>query len=675
MFGIQGFALKGIEKRETMLNQTVVTIQVRPADLSGIAQLPDVLWIEPVIKNINHDEMQALIVATDTNVDCSYTNVDGVVIGYRHGPVPGDSYLDFLNAHSFSFNPAHYPVLDIADTGLDKVNPYPYNSGCGWSGTGFYVPFHPSFFTAGAFLNDYSSLTDAIANTMCCVSVSVFESRVMYNTAGTDTDGHGTAVASVASGYDDFTNTLPYEIVHCHRDAKISLSTTNYQCVTSNSVTFVLTTNAPATDCVCTNNVTLHLVALGCLTNVTTIGDYCQRYTDFGGQDLFPNPDPFPAGVYRRDPTVTVLSWSPLTSATNNFQLGLGVSPFGRIGASLGGAQTGYAGPAGEISAAYLQDARISNNSWGQGYNGANGGVYDSRAEAYDALVRNASTNTSGATALNQEMSIVFSAGNGNGIGGAGGYGETLITSPGTAKNVITVGASKNLHLGFRASDIDNSFDIADFSSFGPTLDGRFKPEIVAPGSGISAALSQGTYTQWGCFGCDPNDTNNFQNCADFETLWPTIVSLYEDPSGGVATYYGTSFSAPAVSGGIQLLWWWFQNQLNMLQPSPAMAKAYLLNSARYLPIHDPLYTSAMDTLPSIAQGMGIMDLDRMFDLVRDAELDGCPGRSDSVPGVGQRFGFGSYNGKRRGNERLQWQPVYRPGFSNGLSRSKPVVS
>src|SRR5207253_2471547 len=34
---------------------------------------------------------------------------------------------------------------------------------------------------------------------------------------------------------------------------------------------------------------------------------------------------------------------------------------------------------------------------------------------------------------------------------------------------------------------------------------------------------------------------------------------------------FGSSFSAPAVSGGIQLLWWYFQNRLSMLQPSPAM--------------------------------------------------------------------------------------------------------
>ena len=429
----------------------------------------------------------------------------------------------------------------------------------------------------------------------------------MYNTAGTDTEGHGTVVASVAAGYDNFTNADPYEIVKCIRDATV---TTN------------LCDGVPWPNC---------SSCLGiCQTNVSV----CLVYTNSGGSGLFPTPDPFAAQISHRD--------DYYIGNTNGlgFQLGLGVSPFGRIGASLGGANGG--GGPGEISAAYLLDARISNNSWGEGLLiGVNDGVYNLVARAYDALVRDAvttgGTNGSGETPLNQEMSIVFAAGNGNGIGGAGGYGETLITPPGTAKNVITVGASKNLHLGFRVSDVDNSFDIADFSSFGPTRDGRFKPEIVAPGSGISGALSQGTYTQPPCFGCDPNNPG-FPHCAASETLYPTITSLYGVPSGGVAVYYGTSFSAPAVSGGIQLLWWWFQNHLlneqgqHLLQPSPAMAKAYLLSSARYLPIADPQHTNVMDTLPSIAQGMGIMDLARMFDSVPRVLRDETTPRALSTP-------------------------------------------
>ena len=44
----------------------------------------------------------------------------------------------------------------------------------------------------------------------------------------------------------------------------------------------------------------------------------------------------------------------------------------------------------------------------------------------------------------------------------------------------------------------------------------------------------------------------------------------------------GTSHSTPAVAGGAALLRQYFINQ-SMSPPSPAMTKAYLMNSARYM--------------------------------------------------------------------------------------------
>jgi subtilisin family serine protease len=55
------------------------------------------------------------------------------------------------------------------------------------------------------------------------------------------------------------------------------------------------------------------------------------------------------------------------------------------------------------------------------------------------------------------------------------------IGSPAAAPHVITVGA---------ASDLDR---IAEFSSRGPTADGRVKPDVVLPGVDIVAARAQGT--------------------------------------------------------------------------------------------------------------------------------------------------------------------------------------
>jgi hypothetical protein len=76
----------------------------------------------------------------------------------------------------------------------------------------------------------------------------------------------------------------------------------------------------------------------------------------------------------------------------------------------------------------------ISNNSWG--YDGVT--TYDMHAASYDQATRDAQPGVPG----EQPLLFVFAAGgggNGNDYGGGGAAGSIL--SPGTAKNVITVGA------------------------------------------------------------------------------------------------------------------------------------------------------------------------------------------------------------------------------------------
>ena len=80
--------------------------------------------------------------------------------------------------------------------------------------------------------------------------------------------------------------------------------------------------------------------------------------------------------------------------------------------------------------------------------------------------------------------------------GGAPG----TIQSPGTAKNVITVGLSENVRgsetdgCGLRAQDADNAQDVVFFSGFGPVQDGRSKPDLVAPGSHMQGLRVPGSY-------------------------------------------------------------------------------------------------------------------------------------------------------------------------------------
>jgi hypothetical protein len=81
-------------------------------------------------------------------------------------------------------------------------------------------------------------------------------------------------------------------------------------------------------------------------------------------------------------------------------------------------------------SSAYNDTMRISSNSWG-----ASNNTYTIDGQEYDALVRDAQPSTSGfPVAGNQEYVILFAAGN-------DGSGANTVGTPGTAKNVITVGA------------------------------------------------------------------------------------------------------------------------------------------------------------------------------------------------------------------------------------------
>ena len=99
-------------------------------------------------------------------------------------------------------------------------------------------------------------------------------------------------------------------------------------------------------------------------------------------------------------------------------------------------------------------------------------------AQEFDALVRDAQPGVAG----NQPMVEVFAAGN-------TAPGPTRSARRARRKNVITVGASENVRAigatdgcGVTDAGANSARDIIDFSSRGPTDDGRIKPDIVAPG-------------------------------------------------------------------------------------------------------------------------------------------------------------------------------------------------
>jgi subtilisin-like proprotein convertase family protein len=280
----------------------------------------------------------------------------------------------------------------------------------------------------------------------------------------------------------------------------------------------------------------------------------------------------------------------------NGFNYGLGIAPRSKVGASkifrCNNMFQVSGGLAGLTSSAYASGARISSNSWGSG-GGAAFGAYDADAQLYDSLVRDAQTGTSG----NQQMVEVFAAGN----DGEAGY--ATVTPPGTAKNVISVGASENVRpiggsdgCAVPDSGADDAHDIIDFSSRGPTNDGRLKPDVVAPGTHVTGASPQhpGYLT-------DGDGTCNEQ--------FPAGNTFYSLVSG-------TSQATPEVSGAAALVrdWYLREHGGGSAAPSPALTKAILVNTASDLVGGDDGKGSTMANVPNTDQGWGRVHMGRVLD-------------------------------------------------------------
>lgn len=298
------------------------------------------------------------------------------------------------------------------------------------------------------------------------------------------------------------------------------------------------------------------------------------------------------------------------------FRYGLGVCPFVRMGSSVIFDPNIFTSPnlVNLESKAYQDGARISSNSWGANVAGA----YNLNSQTFDAIVRDAQPASSTFPAPgNQEYVVVFAAGN-------AGAGAQTVGAPATAKNVITAGASENVHSHSTANGgnsatgndgcnvpdtgADNANDIIAFSSRGPCADQRKKPELVAPGTHVTGGVFQinnppANGQAGACF-------NSGGVCAllgsgtigDPDNFFPLGQQFYTTSSG-------TSHSTPAIAGAAALVRQHLVNQ-GLLAPSPAMTKAALMNSARYL-----TGVGANDTRWSNSQGMGEVNLSSFFDI------------------------------------------------------------
>ncbi len=178
---------------------------------------------------------------------------------------------------------------------------------------------------------------------------------------------------------------------------------------------------------------------------------------------------------------------------------------------------------------AYAAAARIHLNGWG-----TKGNAYSAAAAQVDAFVR-----------AHPDFLVVFGAGN-------DGPQPGTLTNEANSKNALVVGASEGVRPAFGPGE-DNAFEVARFSSRGPAADGRQKPDLVAPGSGIISAAA------------------------------PAVKSNFP-PNPLYTRMQGTSQAAAVAAGAAALLREYLQKEEKLASPSAALLKAALINGARPIP-------------------------------------------------------------------------------------------
>lgn len=181
-------------------------------------------------------------------------------------------------------------------------------------------------------------------------------------------------------------------------------------------------------------------------------------------------------------------------------------------------------------------NASVSSHSWGTDDNPN----YDQQEHDIDTFLRN-----------NPNEVVIFAVTN---VGPTIGLG-----TPDVAKNIIAVGASENENPPGMpppgcGAGCNNRNDWSAFTGIGPTADGRIKPDVLAPGTFISALLS----TVAGGFCGSGADTRNaqYQLCS------------------------GASMAAPYTAGLTTLIREYLVTNLQQ-SPSGALLKAFVINGAQ----------------------------------------------------------------------------------------------
>jgi len=174
--------------------------------------------------------------------------------------------------------------------------------------------------------------------------------------------------------------------------------------------------------------------------------------------------------------------------------------------------------------------ARVHTNSWGSTSN-----AYDGYCVDIDSWMWN-----------HPDFLILFAAGN------SGPSGST-VGSPGTAKNCVTVGATRQA---------PNQESMASYSSRGPASDNRYKPTVTAPGGESPTYITSVDNDP----GSPPSATCNAQGSPFQGTSMATPATA--GMALNVRQYFRDGFYPQGEAGG------------DPLSPSAALVKAVLISSS-----------------------------------------------------------------------------------------------
>jgi hypothetical protein len=249
------------------------------------------------------------------------------------------------------------------------------------------------------------------------------------------------------------------------------------------------------------------------------------------------------------------------------------------------------------LSTAYMKGARIHSNSWGSGMN-----YYDSISRQVDRFTYNY-----------QDMLVLFAVGNDGRRTTTSweSYIESVPTllnstnqtilnawwdqggtagAPSVCKNSLAIGSvvnmNQDLYLYEKPQFLSDSGSVSAFSSYGPTFDGRIKPDLVAAGQYVFSADSR--------YYC------------------------------GLAGLGGTSMATPVAAGAATLVREYFtkgyytvgeQSAREVTNPPSALIKAMLINSGQVVQrVLTGSYGKALtSTLYDEYQGFGRISLEHIL--------------------------------------------------------------